>query len=237
MVTTPRFRDWHLADRSDLLLVESHCADHSIGHLSPMSIFCAMFVSSRLQAIEAAQAYSPENTILLWAFCSQRMDLEEPFAGPAGLLRSLLVQLLVSWPRTAPQPNLDILDRIPQLWLGVRQHEVNALCQLFHEVMLQLPPDCKVLCILDGVSCYETEAWGWEDELLVLTQCLRDCVYDMQRARHRATLKVLLTCPEKSISIVRCVEEDCQLDLRAGGYHDGTQDYESMMITARGPAW
>lgn len=237
MVTTPRFRHWHMSDSSDLLLVEAHSADYTTGHLSPMSIFCAMFVSSRLQAAQASQGVSSENNLLLWAFCSERMDLGGSFAGPTGLVRSLIVQLLVSWPRTAPQPHVHHLERIPNLWLDVKQHNISALCQLFHELLQQLPPTCKVVCIIDGVSCYETEAWGWESGLLMLIQCLRDCVYDMQRARYRAALKVLLTSPVKSISVVHMIEEAHQLDLRAGEYHSGIQDFDSMMVAARGPAF
>ena len=236
MVTTPRFRHWHLADASHLLLVEGHCAEYNIGHLSPMSIFCA-FVSSRLQAAEASQELRLENTILLWVFCGERMDLSESCSGPGGLIRSLVIQLLVAWPRTALPPNLDILERLPELCLDVRQHNANALCQLFHELLMQLPRVCNVLCIIDGVSCYETEAWGWEAEMLMLIQCLRDSAYDMQRARHRAILKVLLTSAEKSISVAHYVDEESQLDLGAGSYHGGSQDYESMMMAARGPAW
>lgn len=195
-----------------------------------------MFIVSRLQASQPLQASSLAEPILLWTFCGERLDLSGDFAGPRGLVRALIVQLLISWPRSAQPPNLDVLERVPEFWFDVRRHHTNALCQFFQELLLQLPPTTKVFCISDGISRYETEAWGWEGDLLTLVQCLRDCVYDAQRVHLGAVFKCLLTSAEKSISAIHYVGGDQQVDLRTGNYHDGSQDFDSLLMTARGPA-
>lgn len=75
------------------------------------------------------------------------------------------------------------------------------------------------VCILDAVSSFETGLWGLGRELLMVTQCLPDCVYDASRSSHVAVLKVLLTSPEKSIGVTYCLDLQQQLDLRVGYHH------------------
>jgi hypothetical protein len=234
LVTIPRFEKWLLEDASDLLLVEAHCSHESIGRISPMSVFCSIFITSRREAAKSKQTSAEPGSIFLSAFCGARMDTDSPFSGPNGLIRWLIIDLLISWPRRAPPPRFDLLERVPELWDDVQRQDPSVLCHIFHELVLQLPPSCKVFCIVDGISSFETELHSWEDTLIMLVNCLRDCVYDTQTGRHRAVLKVLLTSADKSISAVRCIDEHQQIDLKAGNYHAASQTYGAIVAASKG---
>lgn len=211
--TMPEFRGWLTIAGSDILLVDGHCAEHSLGKISALSMFCAMLKHSL-----STLSLSPDTTIILYFPCGQHTTLDDPLAGPSGLIRILISQLLIGWPKEVP--NLEFIEDDQSLWSLIQEGHITALCQLFNQLLERLPQAVVVYCIIDGISEYETRSWGWEADANLVVECLRDTVLQLQDPMHRCcTFKALLTCAHKSSSVYKIIPARSRVELRAGNNH------------------
>lgn len=90
---------------------------------------------------------SGNNIYILAFFCSAHTRSTDPDAGPSGMMRNLIGQLLQSHPGF----DLSAVTKLRQL----RRDDVHGLCGVFHELIQQLPDDVIVFCIVDGVTEFE----------------------------------------------------------------------------------
>lgn len=83
------------------------------------------------------------------------------------MLRSLLLQLLIVWPRGPwnPAPNLAFIANDPELEEDVTAHDALALCLVFEVLLGQLPRGTKVYLILDDVARFEPRSCEWRESL------------------------------------------------------------------------
>jgi len=161
---------------------------------------------------------SPDTTIILYFPCGQHTTLDDPLAGPSGLIRILISQLLIGWPKEVP--NLEFIEDDQSLWSLIQEGHITALCQLFNQLLERLPQAVVVYCIIDGISEYETRSWGWEADANLVVECLRDTVLQLQDPMHRCcTFKALLTCAHKSSSVYKIIPARSRVELRAGNNH------------------
>lgn len=59
---------------------------------------------------------------------------------------------------------------------ALRQHDLETLCDTFHQLLYQFPPDTQMCCIIDTFPLFDTDMWF--DDLAVVMQCLRYIVVD-----------------------------------------------------------
>ena len=122
-----------------------------------------------------------------------------------GMMASLVGQLLsqlqsqVQRPKVRSLP-LDDTDRI-------RDGDVKLLCDVFRELVLQLPKDQILVCILDEVCLYESE-----DVYGNIDMAIRELLQVIRSTQH-AVFKLLVACYGHSLKVYRHFDEDGILDL------------------------
>lgn len=173
-----RFLTWMNQANPDLILVNANIRSTSQGKISAMSILCADLVSCLATA-------RPEDVIIQF-FCGLHADDEEDsFPGPAGLIRSLILQVflkLVNLDRL----ELDFLhDR--KVVQALRAHELRFMCSTLHELLRGFPAGTRVFCIIDSISMLDT--FDSFQGIKVVLQCLRGIVEDRDLG---AILKVVM---------------------------------------------
>ena len=110
-----------------------------------------------------------DDYVVLHYFCGLhgRPYQADPVAGPNGLIRCLIAQMLCTG-------HIFKLDFINTPWFAqsLQSHSLDMLCHTFSQLVEQLPPSTVVLCILDGVTEFESEEWWNEfsDVLLIFNR-------------------------------------------------------------------
>ncbi|KAJ4344822.1 uncharacterized protein N0V89_012566 [Didymosphaeria variabile] len=124
LISTGQLRAWMSLPFPNVLLVDGHCRDQGQGRTSPLSIFCA--------SLAATLAQSSSN-IVLHFFCEHHSQPEyDAVSGPAGLLRSLITQLLL-YPDACNMPTVALEQ---SMWEAISRHEVPALLSLFEQILV-----------------------------------------------------------------------------------------------------
>ncbi|KAL2760258.1 hypothetical protein ACRALDRAFT_2024281 [Sodiomyces alcalophilus JCM 7366] len=198
LIKTDQFRHWLASAPSDILVVDGHSGS-SYGTTSPMAVFTGSLASSLISA---------GRSIVLHHFCGAHKSPSDPLAGPLGLIRSLVMQLLV-YP-DLPAPTLAFVDAELSHWLA--QHDLGALLHCFNRILRQSPRESRVFCVIDGISEFETMLHGWRDQVYEIVMCLQRAVCDDLGF----SFKVLLTNAGKSVRLAGMVEPRQHVSLRAG---------------------
>ncbi|OJJ75195.1 hypothetical protein ASPBRDRAFT_193848 [Aspergillus brasiliensis CBS 101740] len=153
LLRMPRFQDWIRSDQPDMLHVDGNCDNYAMARCSPFSLLCCVLVHQLLQ--------QPESQVLFF-FCGLHNLAGEPMAGPVGLVKSLIIQLLLE---TDDQYDLFFLT------LGRRedalcQDDLPTLCETLREMLVQ-NRSSALFCIVDGASLFEVREWREEMEYVV----------------------------------------------------------------------
>ena len=117
-------------------------------------------LSSPLSFIAAELAHNcveTDSTKALAYFCGQHTDSwRDPRANATGLIVSLITQLL-------SQPGEESVDAMfnlafidDEMCRLIRQDDIEALCDLFKTLVLQIKTFKVVMCVIDTISIYET---------------------------------------------------------------------------------
>ena len=125
----------------------------------PTSFISAKLVDSMTPSSSSALS-EPRMTLPLAFFCGEHLQKDDPDAGPAGMMRSLLAQLLLAY--------RDFDLRTIQQMQHLDYDDVNNLCDIFDLLITQLPPYILVVCILDAISFYEDSASVCEEARIIV---------------------------------------------------------------------
>ncbi|KAE8351571.1 hypothetical protein BDV28DRAFT_162347 [Aspergillus coremiiformis] len=146
------FVNWYHDPQSSLLIVDGYLDTMPSDRISPMSIFDASFILNLVRN---------RSRIVLFFFAglydSGDVQGDPDISSPCGLIRSLITQLLSH--KSLFHPDLSFLSSD---WIeACHKHDLKALCELFRRLLLQVPVDMQVFCILDGLVVYEHHhTWG-----------------------------------------------------------------------------
>ncbi|GKZ81942.1 hypothetical protein AnigIFM56816_006472 [Aspergillus niger] len=176
LLRMPRFQDWIRSDQPDMLHVDGNCDNYAMARCSPFSLLCCVLVHELLQ-----QAHSQ----VLFFFCGLHNLAGEPMAGPVGLVKSLIIQLLLD-----TDGHYDLLF----LTFGRREealyhNDLPTLCETLREMLIQ-NRSSALFCIVDGASLFEVREWREEMEYVI--QRLFSLTIDPDIA---TVFKVLITSP------------------------------------------
>jgi len=158
----------------------------------------------------------PENprTIVLHFFCGLHSESNQAVCGPKGLMRSLIAQLSLEY-----DFNLAFISS--QAYRdGIRDHDMQALCETFSAMVSQLPADYELYCILDGISWLETP--HWQDNLVATVAYI--CYLSVD-PHCQARFKLLISSPVRSLLLTR--------ELRQYGELVNVVEVHSMRLTER----
>lgn len=207
-----RFLTWMNQANPDLILVNANIRSAGEGKISAMSILCADLVGCLATA-------RPEDVIVQF-FCGLHSDYdEEPFPGPAGLVRSLILQVFLKLV-SRDLLNLDFLHH-RNMVEALRAHNLKAMCYTLHELLRGFPAGTRVFCIIDSISMLDS--FDTFMDLQVVLQCLQGIVDDRDL---RAFFKVLMANSSTCSMDMQCLpvfEErpDRVVNLYSGGLMPG----------------
>ncbi|KAF4959593.1 hypothetical protein FSARC_10679 [Fusarium sarcochroum] len=226
LLETQRFRRWFMSADSDILLVDGHCSDQSIGRLAPTSLTCAGLVKTFIDQASTSESLLLPQTprIVLYFFAGQHIDSSNGLYGPHGLIRSLVDQLLRQW------PDEEFLDlRLPKDGPGTWSFSTAYLCYIFEQLVCQLSSNSPICCVIDGISYFETSLNDWVHDLTDIINCFLVCRDEKSAYEGRGTIKFLLVSPDKSTRIRHLVDGYDQVDLRAGNMHSRAVSHHSIV--------
>ena len=229
LLRTQQFQNWIASQHSTVLLVDGNM-DSAVARMSPMSLLCASLVLSVLDKRPA---------IALHYFCGLHVASNSPLCGPAGLIRSLLMQLLLvskvidvdgkSFNIDHTIFSLDFIDT--RLYReDLESHNIAALCHTFKMLIEQLPMDVFVFCIIDGINLYERSEWL--DGLVLIVNSLNQIA---QNARLRPIFKLLMTSSRTSRHIQQHIEPQQRVRIRQGRGNGKGISQRSVMNAATRP--
>ena len=114
------------------------------------------------------------------------------------MLANLVGQLLEKY------QDFDLSFLEPSQRRALEKHDAHLLCVVLITLLRQLPRECFVFLLLDGVSFYETSKLG--NDLLGLVSALKDLV---ERDKYlEAVVKVVLTSPGASQRVSRMLNQN-----------------------------
>ncbi|RFU80454.1 hypothetical protein TARUN_1747 [Trichoderma arundinaceum] len=144
---TLQFRNWVVTPNSCRLLIHGELPQQglTIGHISPLSHFCAMLV----QMLRARDKY-----ISSIFFCGSHVEQEDGNIGGIAMMKSLLVQLL----QQLPFESIPLDGTVDWNCLEKNEWSISQICDLFvHLIRSRLHRDYTFACIIDGIGHYETD--------------------------------------------------------------------------------
>ncbi|KAF6834283.1 hypothetical protein CMUS01_06214, partial [Colletotrichum musicola] len=199
------FRGWLREESSSLLLVDGWGDPH---RTSPLSGFCASLIKT---------LFSDDRSEVAFSFAGLHVDGASRLnGGPTAMMRSLIAQILLS--RRIPPPDLGFLS--PDMLGACRYGDLRTLCDVFVEIVEQVPSHMTVFCIVDGVSWYEQHPW--RADLHCVATMFEELIKSSLAGRS-GRLKVILTSPDRSTDIVQQVRRPERLwwyvSLAAGHAH------------------
>lgn len=209
LLNVDRFKAWAdiTGHSSDLVLVNGHLSGRTRGKISPLSVLAATLASMPPVA---------SRVVILSHFCGLHISPRDPMAGPRGMLRSLVAQLLLVQ-RSEHAGTTVTLDEA--LIHRVLRHDLAGLCDVFRALLMQVQAQTTVYCVLDSVSEFETSLLGWGDDMCDVVYFLQTLVMAGQhqyQPRFGPKLKFLLTAANKSIRVYRQLNSTDCISLSAG---------------------
>ncbi|KAI9733083.1 MAG: hypothetical protein M1834_003629 [Cirrosporium novae-zelandiae] len=192
-----RFSIWMGQEHPDLLLVDGNIRSAALSNISAMSLFCANFVVSMAKL-------QPEE-VLTHFFCGLHTSSTDPWYGPNGLVRSLIVQLLMAL-HERELLSLDFINSRTYL-NSLEYHNLDDLCNALHRLVGQFPPEATVYCVVDSVSCFDKYLPESSQDLKPVISWLQYIVKDDSL---RTKFKVLMTIPRISTKQLRQQVDDSQ---------------------------
>lgn len=202
IMTTKQFTEWMQKDESRLLLVDGHCKNLGNRKTSPLSVLCASLASNLADS---------ESLVILQYYCGHHgLDSNGIPAGPLGLIKSLLFQLL----RKSDSVLSQTLQLDKELYDRTDPDDVDNLCEIFGAVFPQIDPTKITLCIIDEIPAFEGSLRGWSDDVSLIAHQLKRMVHKFPGPQK---LKVLMTSANKSAVVSQILEEDDKMSFRKSG--------------------
>lgn len=200
MVQSDQFRVWLAEDTSSRsLLVNGHLDLETAEVYSPLSIVDT----------ELMKAFEDSSSVLVVNyFCSlhiENTDSSKP-SSPSRMMASLIGQLLSQMVDRDNDVDLSFLDKTD--WKKVEDNDLDILCIIFRELVLQLPRQILLVCVLDELSLYETSSLGNCTDA-VMRRLTRLIAKPME-----AVFKLLITCRGQGLDFHRYFEAIDTLDLQ-----------------------
>ena len=212
LMRSPKFQTWLTSASRIFLLVDGN-GQSAVERTSAMT-----YVSALL-----AQSLSDEGAFCIHYFCGLHTTRSDDLSGPGGLLRALLAQLLSLHAfRVGFTDNSEYHE--------LQRFGIARLCALFSELVKDLPEGIVLVCVIDGVSLYETSEWA--EDLRWILETLNTLTRDPEVC---AVFKVLVTSALASRQAIKYIprEDHLTLPLDAGDGADSVLTARHMKMQTR----
>ncbi|CAM1511914.1 Fc.00g094270.m01.CDS01 [Cosmosporella sp. VM-42] len=215
LLNLDRFKTWADISRrsSDLILVNSHLNVLIIGKISSLSVFAATLASM--------PRISP-NLVLISHYCGLHTSPRDVMAGPKGMLRSLIAQLILLRRHDQVRTTISLDESLVN---DIAIQDLRGLCEILRSLLSQFPQETTIFGALDNISEFKTSLYGWELDMGEIIRCLRFIVGQM---RWGPKLKEFLTAANRSITIYRQIDEADCISLSAGRINSHSAERRSL---------
>lgn len=221
IVSTRQFHDWMVNNKSSELLVhgEFRRARSASEPVSALSVFCATLTQTFRKA--------GQQQIALVFFCGSHVERDDEHRGPKAMVLSFIAQLTKLWSfdtaklrqgESGPDGQLDVE-------MIVKDGNLRKLCELFERLVRLLPEQVTLVCIIDGVSHYETDEF--ERSLLEVLGFLLRLTRSGDMA---ATVKILVTSPTTTDLVQNRFRDDDSSFISLAEIRDLGQGLGSMQL-------
>lgn len=184
------FQAWMASGQSKCLLVDGN-AGSATERVSAMTVVCALLTHN----------LPSETARIITYFCGLHTDPADTLAGPCGILRAILAQVIHAY-----DVHLDFVDS--EEYDELQRFDLRRLCILLGVLIRKLPAGVVLFCMIDGISLYEKD--GWLEGTCYALEMIGDLTRDSEVS---ATFKLLVTSPLASRYMARYVEEEDHLIL------------------------
>ena len=186
MMQSPKLREWLNSPNSRTLLLNGDGDANEM--FSPTTFLSAKLLES-LSHIE---------TILLQRFfCSLHTSSKnDTLADATGLIKSFASQLL------SPDVSWDLSFLSPTDVEKIQHNDLDTICALFRNLIQQLPNTTFLFWMIDGINYYERSER--RRDFLKVVHALLDIIKDC----NGVVIKLLLTCPSKSVYVKDALGRD-----------------------------
>lgn len=193
LMQSPKLHAWIKTYDPSILFVNGNF--DSSARRSPLSFVCAKLIDSIQPSSSGLESEAPTPRIIAHAFfCAEHLTPKDDHTGVAGLMRSLIAQILVSSGGNFTPATLDIISRTDLF-------NVDALRNIYHKLIMQIPTRTIVFCIIDALSFHEDKK-ARRNEALAVVQTLADLTDSCVGDGH-CVFKALLTCPGTSRALYK----------------------------------
>jgi len=183
MIKAPQVHQLLTAPQPGVVVVDGRLdrAQHT-ARVTPLSFVCASL----------AHALRQTGAPVLIFFCGRNLRGDDHLQGPEGMMRSLLAQLvlLLLQQRWIEDCAAISLPSYLQGRDGVVDLPLDEICQLFRSLLRVVQGESGLVCIVDGISLFETDAW--QEDYGVVMRCLLPAAEDISLP---APFKLLMTSP------------------------------------------
>ncbi|KAE8152985.1 hypothetical protein BDV25DRAFT_47977 [Aspergillus avenaceus] len=203
VLSSNEFLRWMQTSHAETLFVQGDCSIVGPGRVTPLSALCATL---------SLNLSKHSDSLVLHFFCGLHESPSSSTAGPSGLIRSLIAQLLL----TRATFGLDFINT-RAFAESICSHSVYDLCHTFRQLIEQLPKSAVVVCIIDGIVRFESDAWF--ADLMEVIHTLNQILANP--ALH-PVIKLLVTSPyAQSGHTGRALMAHHRLTLRSGNGGNG----------------
>jgi hypothetical protein len=186
IVSTKQFHDWMVINKSSELLVhgEFRRSRSASEPVSALSVFCATLTQTFRKSVQ--------QQIALVFFCGSHVERDDQHRGPRAMICSFIAQLTKLWSLDSTKPRESVNSSFSQVDVEmiIKDESLPKLCELFGHLVKLLPEQATLVCIIDGISHYETDEF--EEGLLEIFGFLLDLARKRDMA---ATVKILASSP------------------------------------------
>jgi len=145
IIQAPQFQNWIASPASEALFINYN--SQASASESP-----SFYLYSKLHD---SVHQGPGSSLMLSFFCRSHIEPGDLYFGAAGMVRSLIGQLLDKVPQL---PFQDLVPRDP-----AKAKSVSFLCGLLEDLILRLPPDAVVFCAIDSINIHEENNSTYEE--------------------------------------------------------------------------
>ncbi|KAI1734073.1 hypothetical protein F4680DRAFT_365004 [Xylaria scruposa] len=191
MITNSRFEEFmaeYLASSS--LLINGREDVSSTDGISSLS-----YVTAKLARISEKMESPLGSPYVIKYFCNQHRPFfdDSGIPSPVTMMVSLVGQLLAQMIEKGLDVNLSMLTE--RDWQRVEKSNLKLLCNIFRELVDQLPPGSVVLCIIDDLAQYEIEPF-MDDTNTIIRRLTR-----LVAGQDQTVFKLLVTCQGRALEI------------------------------------
>ena len=176
------FQSWLEVKSSRAILINGN--SDPMDNTSPLSLFCAhmthLFVAAK-------------SVMVVSYFCGLHVDPNSDDRSNAqSMMISLIGQLLLQ--ARQKRVHFDLSFLVQERLQLLAEDDVKTLCKVFRDLVIQLPKDMIIFCVIDGISLYESV--NGEDDVIHVWQRLNQL---LAHQKLKAVMKLLATSPGQTL--------------------------------------